>query len=342
MGLVAFVEASDEARRELATRVASLRRPDAYAEATESVEAIETHMSWVFLTERHAYKLKKPIRTAHLDYSTPDARRMACSEEMRLNHRLAPSVYLDVVPIVSDDRLRIGGAGAPIDWLVKMRRLPRDRMLDVLIEQGGVSAPAVRRFARLMARFYERAPPEGLLGDRYREMLSRDIASKRASLEQPRYGVPLDLVRSLTDRLTVWIDRNPAKVEDRAEHVVEAHGDLRPEHVCMEPEPSVIDCLEFDRQLRLLDPISELSFLHLECRRIGAPDVGETVLDEYWSVTGDRVPDDLVSFYLGYHAVVRAAVSVWHLDDQILDHTDAHQEKAVDYLRIAERQLSIS
>lgn len=342
MRLVAFVEATEDARRELSTRVAALRRPDTYAETTAAVDAIETHMSWVFLTDDHAYKLKKPIRTPHLDYSTAEARRRACTEELRLNRRLAPSVYLDVVPLIADGRLRVNGKGDPIDWLVKMRRLPAERMLDVLIERSAVSEHEVRRLARLLARFYQRAEPQPRDGGGYRRRLSDDIDAKRASLEQPRYELPRDLVRAATDRLLEWCELHSSLLDARGETVVEAHGDLRPEHICLEPEPSVIDCLEFDRELRLLDPVSELSFLGLECRRIGAPEVGSWVLDEFGVVTGDRAPADLVRFYQSYHAVVRAAVAIWHLDDAVLDHTDAHRDKALTYLRIAECQLSVS
>lgn len=124
----AFVEAPDGARKRLAATVAALRRPESYPGDVRSVEAIETHMSWVFLTESRAYKLEKPMRTAVLDHTTIEARERACHTELRLNRQLAASVYLAVVPVVAvEGDLRVGAAGTPIDWLVEMRRLPRDR-----------------------------------------------------------------------------------------------------------------------------------------------------------------------------------------------------------------------
>jgi aminoglycoside phosphotransferase family enzyme len=116
-------------------KVAALRRPDAYAGRPQTVEVVETHMSWVFLTPEHAYKMKKPVRYDGLDFSTLATRRFYCSEELRLNRRLTTDVYLDVVALRADalGALRIATAGAAVEWLVMMRRLPNDRMLDHLL-----------------------------------------------------------------------------------------------------------------------------------------------------------------------------------------------------------------
>ena len=116
-------------------KVAFLMQPSAYPEPTPHVERVETHMSWVFLTDRHAYKLKKPVVYDYLDYGTLAARRRNCREELRLNRRLAPNVYLDILPLAQDEfgRLRLGGPGEVVDWLVVMRRLDHAFMLNRLI-----------------------------------------------------------------------------------------------------------------------------------------------------------------------------------------------------------------
>ncbi len=122
----------------LGAKVAFLSRPGSYPEPTARVDTIETHMSWVFLTDRQAWKLKKPVRTTWLDFTTAAARRRNCEAELRLNRRLATDVYLEIVPLALDDggRLRLGDGGGVIDWLVRMRRLPAARMLDRLIARG--------------------------------------------------------------------------------------------------------------------------------------------------------------------------------------------------------------
>ncbi len=141
---------------ELAGKVAFLARPQSYAEPTQRVDTIETHMSWVFLTDRHAWKLKKPVRQSYLDFSTEAARRHYCAEEVRLNRRLTDDVYLETVPLTvdADGKLRLGPRGGVVDWLVKMRRLPAERMLDRMIRSGSVQVDDVRRIVGTLCRFY--------------------------------------------------------------------------------------------------------------------------------------------------------------------------------------------
>jgi aminoglycoside phosphotransferase family enzyme len=331
------VEAPDGARQQLATTVSALCRKESYPVAVSRVETIETHMSWVFLTDTHAWKLKKPIRTSALDYTTVEARRRGCESELALNRRLAPSVYLAVVPLVmSGAAARVDGVGAPSDWLVKMRRLPRDRMLDACIGRQNVTGTDVDRLATTLARFYaatERVPADG---PTYRRLIASDVESKAGSVGQARYGLSAADVHGAAAGLGRWLARHGDLVEGRGARVVDAHGDLRPEHICLEePAPVVIDCLEFSRALRLLDPLSELSFLALECRRLGASWIGERLVAACAERMDGRAAAPLVPFYQGYHALVRAAVAIWHLDDEALDHSHSWRERALWYLQVA-------
>lgn len=328
-----------DAGDQLAATVAALCRPATYPEQVRRIESIETHMSWVFLTDDHAYKLKKPIRTANLDNTTLEARHHSCETELRLNRRLAPDIYLGVVPLASSEgTLRVEGVGTPIDWLVKMRRLPSERMLDVCIARGTVERADIDRLAAVLVSFYAGAERAASNGQTYRDWIAADIESKRASLEQPQYGLRHADIRAVVARQERWLARDGHVLEARADSVVDAHGDLRPEHVCLEPRPVVIDCLEFDRRLRLLDPVSELSFLALECRRLGAPWIGVQLLTGYAERTGDHAPAPLIPFYQSYHALVRAAVAIWHLDDEAArKRTNYWRERSNFYLRIAKQ-----
>jgi aminoglycoside phosphotransferase family enzyme len=333
---------SPDGRERLAELVDALRRPDSYGGAVGRVDAIETHMSWVFLTEVHAYKLKKPMRTDLFDHATIAARRRACATELRLNLRLAPSVYLAVVPVVrSAEALRVEGEGEIVDWLVKMRRLPADRMLDVSIERKAVSEDDIDHLSATLARFFLGAEPVTLDGTQYRERIATDIAAKRASLAQPRYGLDSADIDAVYAGQHEWLARHGALLEERAARVVDGHGDLRPEHVCLERPPVIIDCLEFSKQLRSLDPVSELAFLALECRRLGAAWIGERMLANYAARTGDRAPAELVPFYESHHALIRAAIAVWHLDDDTrADAGELYRERARGYLHMAAALLA--
>jgi aminoglycoside phosphotransferase family enzyme len=329
----------------LREKVAHLSRPESYAEKPAAVEVVQTHMSIVFLTEHHAWKLKKPVRHDFLDFSTLEARRADCEAEVRLNRRLARDVYLEVVPLTVDTRgaLRLGGDGPVVDWLVKMRRLPAQLMLDDAIRRGGVSRPDVRRFTLALAGFYSRAEPVVLEPAQYRQRFERDIRANRDGLSPPEYSMPAAQVRSIATRqLNVlareasWFD---ARVKGR--RIVECHGDLRPEHICLEPEPLFIDCLEFNRDWRLLDTADELAYLAMECEHAGAPWIGEVVFDTYREATGDDPPEALVRFYKAYRATVRAKLSAWHLRD----HPDPADQgkwvaRALRYLELADRYAS--
>ncbi len=324
-----------ETQRRLQRTVAALCDPTSYAEETGRIEAIETHMAWVFLTDEHAYKLKKPIRTPFMDYTTKEKRRRGCQREVELNRRLAPDVYLGVSSVVeTDGQFRVDAQGAPRDWLIKMKRLPRQRMLDARIESREVLPKHVDAVTELLCSFYDRADKAGLNGPQYRDRIVRDIESKAESLDKHHYGLNSAHLHDAVHRLNHWAEANGTLLATRADRVVDAHGDLRPEHVCLIDDPVVIDCLEFSRELRLLDPLSELSFLALECRRLGASWIGERLLKGYAERTGDHPPPTLVWFYTGYHALIRAAIALWHLDDATLDDDDKWPRRARWYLDV--------
>lgn len=331
---------SEEARARLDATVAALWRPDTYPGEETPVEALETHRAWVFLTETNAYKLKKPIRARLIDYSTIEARRRSCHVELELNRRLAAPVYLGAVPLAETERgPRLAGDGPPIDWLVKMRRLPRDRMLDRRVEQGTVERGHLERLGAKLSAFYRGAEPVRWSGDEYRGRLTANLAAKRAALERPRYELDPAAIRAVVDGQSRWLAEHGPLLEPRADRVVDAHGDLRPEHICLQDEPMVIDCLEFNRSLRLLDPLSELSFLHLECRRLGAEETGDALIADYRRRTNDDAPTALIPFYESYHALVRATLAVWHLDDDAFAEADRWRAQAEDYLRHGAERL---
>jgi aminoglycoside phosphotransferase family enzyme len=329
----------------LREKVAHLSRPESYPEKPAAVEVVQTHMSVVFLTEHHAWKLKKPVRYDFLDFSTLDARRADCEEELRLNRRLARDVYLEVVRLAVGPQgaLRLAGDGPVVDWLVKMRRLPAHLMLDDAIRRGGVTRPDVRRFTLALAGFYSRAEPVVIEPAQYRQRFERDIRANRDGLSPPEYSMPAALVQSIATRQLSVLAREASMFDARvtSRRIVECHGDLRPEHICLEPEPLFIDCLEFNRDWRLLDPADELAYLAVECEYAGAPWIGEVVFETYREATGDDPPALLVRFYKAYRATVRAKLSAWHLKD----HPDQADQgkwvaRALRYLELADRYAS--
>jgi aminoglycoside phosphotransferase family enzyme len=327
----------------LAEKVAFLRKPDAYPEHTRQVEAIETHLSWVFLTDRHAYKLKKPARLPHLDYSTLEARRTNSLTETRLNRRLAPDVYLGVVGLMArlDGTLYLGrpvdGAEDAVDWLVWMARLPIDRRLDQMIQSNAVTRAEIVRLGTVLCDFYRRDPTDPIAPSDYQHRFGEDA---RANLDIiiPRVNLYLaEMARRAADEQAAFLENHGALLRERAAQgrVVEAHGDLRPEHIFLDGTPRIIDCLEFDRDLRLLDPVDELAFLALECERLGAPWIGEEVLETYRAQSGDAPDPRLQAFYRSFRASVRARLAARRLDSAPVERHGDWLARVETYLRLA-------
>lgn len=331
----------------LESKVAFLRQPMSFPDRPYRVEAIETHMSWVFLTERYAYKLKKPVCQEALDFRPAEARRHYCEEEVRLNRRLAADVYLGVIAmsVNSLGHLRLCEAGtssegeAIVDWLVQMRRLPAEHMLDYALKAGTVSDDDIRRVAARLALFYRGCGPAAIGASAYRGAFQNAIDRNQQILTRPGYRLPGGLIRQLCSMqrrvLNQYRELLDARV--RAGRIVEGHGDLRPEHVCLKPEVTVIDCLEFSRALRIVDPLDELGYLALECERLGSAHAGALLLNAYGQFSGDQPDTVLVNFYQGYRALLRARLAIAHLDEEKFRHSEEWHRRAMSYLGLAER-----
>ena len=325
----------------LAQKVAFLERPQSFAEPTTGVEAVETHMSWVFLTDDCAYKLKKPVRFKLMNLVNLEDRRRNCEAEVLWNRRLAPDVYLGVVPLGLDEKggLVLGSGVRVVDWLVKMRRLPAHRMLDHLITRGEVAPADVRRVAETLAAFYQRAPRADIGEKKYRGRFADEVGEIARELGELS-PISTSRIDAVSAELIAFIEMRADLLDARVREgrVVEAHGDLRPEHVCLLPQPVVIDCLEFVPELRLLDPADELSFLSVECELAGGPPFIEQVLfGTYSELTLDRPPRPLVRFYKTFRAFLRAKISIWHLKDREVKDSDKWVSKTGRYLQAAER-----
>lgn len=302
----------------LAAKVAFLSRIDSYPEATAQVEALETHMSWLFLTDRHAYKLKKPFSRGKIDYRTPSARRRSCAGELRLNRRLAPDIYLDIVPLTVDaaDRLALDGAGRRIDWLVRMKRLPAALSLEQRLREDTIDAADARRIIARLVPFFAAARRARWTGVAYRRRLVSAINTAAGELVRPQFDLDRQDVEMLAAGLRHFVatrlDLLDARV--RAGRIVEGHGDLRPEHIYLTEPPTIMDCIEFDRNLRLRDPVDELSFLAMEADRIGRPALDGWLFAAYRDMADDDPPRVLIEFYKAYSALIRAQIAIWHLE----------------------------
>ena len=307
---------ADAADMTLDAKVAFLSRPEAYPHAPATVEPRETHMSWVFLAGDRVYKLKKPVRFPYLDFSTCKQREAACRAELRLNRRLAPDVYLDTVPLVrAGDGLALGGAGAPLDWLVVMRRLDEHSMLDHAIAEHSVETWQLDRLIATLTRFYRHARPVYLSPAVRLSDWKQSLAYNRRVLLDPRLKMPAGLVRRVDAVQRRFLARRARVLADRVRKrcTVDGHGDLRPEHICLGAPVRIIDCIEFNARLRAVDPFDEIAFLSVECERLGAAWVGDYIERGMKRTLRDGPADELFLFYRCHRATLRARLAIAHL-----------------------------
>jgi aminoglycoside phosphotransferase family enzyme len=327
-------------RANLRRKVDFLRAPESYPEACSHVDVVETHMAFVFLTASHAYKLKKPVRYDFLDFSTIEARRRDCELEVQLNRRLAENVYLGVVglSLTSAGQLSLNGEGRKVDWLVKMRRLPADRMLDVAIAEATVTDEDVRRVAGVLAEFYRSAPVADIAPAWYSERVERDLRDNLKELCRSAFGLDALCIGRTGAAQMSFLHREARQLDERVRqgHVVDGHGDLRPEHICLLPEPVIIDCIEFNEEFRVVDAADEIAFLALECEWLDAADIGERFIGAYRELAADDVPTKLMDFYTSSRAILRAKLAAWHTDDPEVDDHAAWLEQSRKYLELAQ------
>jgi aminoglycoside phosphotransferase family enzyme len=294
------------------------------------------------------------VRYPYLDFSTLAARETNCRAEVRLNRRLAPDVYRGVRALLRrpDGQLVLGepeqgpqggeGGAEVVDWLVEMRRLPDSAMLDVALAEKRVARAQIEAVGRRLAGFYEAAERPRLSPAVHLAELHRQQALNRAILTARDFMLDHGRGERLLDAVEAALERQAPALSARvaAGLVLEGHGDLRPEHVCLTDPPVIIDCLEFNRTLRLVDPYDELAFLDLECRRLGADWVGPLLVETVAARIGHRPSPALAAFYLAFRALVRARLTLVHLLEPAPREPQKWQPLARQYLELAERALA--
>jgi len=320
-------------------KVHFLRDPRNYPGRENAIEVTQTHFSWVFLTEKHAYKLKKPARGEGFDFRSAERRLRNALAEIRLNRRLASEIYLGIVALTRepDGALKLGGTGTPVDWLVKMVRLDADGMLDKRLTRGNWHYGELEAVAHRLTGFFASAPRATLTPPAHLAQIRGELRRALASLS--RIGEPglRSIVAPVVRIIDAFLSRRAALFRRRIaeRRLVDGHGDLRPEHVYIDGIPQIIDCIEFRADLRQLDPVCEIAFLALECDRLGRSPIAHRLMRRYRERTGDRPPLVLFSFYTALNAVVRARLAVDHIAEPGTRSREEWVARAAAYLTIA-------
>ncbi len=323
---------------------ALMTHPATFDDGTERVEVRETHISRVFLTRCFAFKQKKPVVFDFLDFGTLEKREWACREEVRLNRRLAPDVYLDCVPVAADSegRLRLGIRGKKVvEWMVKMRRLDDALAMPQMRSAGRLTQRHLAQLVDTLVAFYRGQPPCEIDGPGYQDALRRHVSGNFQVLNEvlePEFASEHLIVRLHQAQLwTLVAHRRELEARATTGHVVEGHGDLRPEHVYFTPAPTILDCIEFNRELRILDASDEICFLAMECAVGGDASTSREILHLFCQAASESPPAWLLDFYLTYRACVRAKVT-WLRSRQVPDASP----RRIDLLRKMQSYLSFA
>ena len=327
----------------LQDKLAALCDPTRHPPPVSAVAAIETPRSWVFLAGERAYKMKKPLCWGTQDLSTLESRRQCCREALRLNRRLAPGVYLDMVPLAADahGRLHLEGPGTPVEWLVAMRRLPSQPLLDQRLRRGEASEADMRRIAWQLAGFHGSQPCQRLDPVGYRLRLWQRVNECEQVLRRPEWQLPLWAIDVLMAALRAWLACHAPLIDARAMagRVIEAHGDLRPERVWLGEPLAIFGALASPSLLRQQDGADELAGLALEIERAGAPLLGQALLCHYAEASSDAPPRTLVHFYQALRACQRAGLAMAHPGGPLPLGDPFWRRRARQYLTLAARHL---
>lgn len=324
--------------RSLADKVAFLSKPEAYPHPTPNIECKETHMSWVFLAGDKVYKLKKPVRFPYLDYSTLTKREAACRAELALNRRLAPHVYEKVVPLMRTPQgFSIDGQGEIVDWLVVMRRLDENKTLEHAISSGELRAEQLDDLVAMLVNFYRRARPVLISPETHLRNWHDSLDYNACVLLDARLGLPSDLVRRIDQAQRGFMAARSKLITDRVREgaIIDGHGDLRPEHVWLIEPMTIIDCLEFNADLRAVDPFDEIANLCVECERLDGVWVSEHIRRRAIVELHDHLSEQLFTFYRCHRASLRARLTIAHILEPSPRTPEKWPRRAREYLAIA-------
>ena len=327
--------------------IQALQNPALYDHPVEKFEVIETHISWVLLTGEYVYKIKKPVDFGFLDFSTLEKRQHFCEEELRLNRRLAPDLYLGVVSITgSEDQPQLNGTSVAIEYAVKMRQFPQFAQLDRMLVSGQLDPSIIDRLADKVAKFHlsiksvETGSPYGDV-DHLKIPMLENFTQIREAIDEAEVKPALDKLERWTQRQLVALA--PGFAERKADGFVrECHGDMHLRNIAYwQDEIVLFDCIEFNPNLYWIDVISEIAFLIMDLEDRDQKALAQRFLNRYLEITGDYEGLRLLKFYKVYRAMVRAKVDALRLKQEQAGSAEYRQtfDEFHQYLELAEKYI---
>jgi aminoglycoside phosphotransferase family enzyme len=306
---------------ELPELIQALLDPGAYPDPAGEVELMQTQMSYVFLAGDYVYKIKKPVNFGFLDYTTLDNRRLYCQKEIELNRRLCPDAYLGVVKVTNDNgHIRMGGKGKTAEYAVKMRHLPHEAMMDVMLAHNRVNTQMISSVAEILVAFHSQA----VTGANISAFGGLDTITQNAEenfTQTEKYigtAIPQNTYQRLRAYTGGFIKANAFLFKRRVAggRIRDCHGDLHAAHICFcRNGICIYDCIEFNDRFRYCDVASEVAFLAMDLDHYGRKDLSDAFITAYVEKSHDEELRKLLNFYKCYRAYVRGKVACFQYDD---------------------------
>jgi aminoglycoside phosphotransferase family enzyme len=298
----------------------ALLNPEIYPDRPHEVGFFETHISLLFFTGNHVYKVKKPVDFGFLDFTSLEKRKYFCEQEVTLNRRLSPKIYLGVVKITQAGRqILLDGNGEVIEYAVKMKQIPEELLMDKLLEKGQVTPKMIEAISEKLSRFYLTAETNDYIKhfaepERFKQDTDENFEQTRKYID---VSIPQTVYSEVHERTDQFYRIGEALFYQRiaSNWIRDCHGDLRLEHIFWGKEIAIFDCIEFNDRLRYTDVAADIGFLAMDLDYHGREDLSQHLIRTYISDSGDYDLPKILDFYKCYRAYVRGKVESFRLDD---------------------------
>lgn len=320
----------------------ALLNPTLYPDQPKEVRLIETHISLLFLTGNYVYKLKKPVDFGFLDFTTLEKRRYFCEQEVKLNRRLSPQIYLGVIKVTREGReILLDGDGEVLEYAVWMKQISEEFLLDKLLEKGRVDSRMMEKISEKLVHFYSIAETNDYIKSFAKpERVKQDTDENFDQTE--RYvdrTIPQRVYKEVKERTNHFFKRNKEIFYQRIaeDRIRDCHGDLRLEHIFWGEEISIFDCIEFNERFRYTDVAADIAFLSMDLDYHEREDLNSPLIQTYMEKSKDRGILQLLDFYKCYRAYVRGKVESFRLDDPSIS-----EEGKKEALKKAQRYFNLA
>ena len=326
--------------------VRAMLEPGLYQEKPEKVELLQTQMSFVFLAGEFVYKIKKAVNLGYLDYTTLEKRHYLCEHEVELNRRLCPDTYLGVLPVIQDgNTIKLGGTGNIIEYAVKMRYLPQERMMNILLPRNAVSIEMVQQVSQKLAGFHRKAETNTAISafgslDSIKTNVDENFNQTEKSIGRTISAVGYNRIKAYAQS---FMTINTTLLQQRIAggRIRDCHGDLHAAHICFTDGLCIYDCIEFNDRFRYCDVASEIAFLAMDLDHYGRSDLSKDFVNYYVKLSHDNDLLKLLPFYKCYRAYVRGKVESFKLDDPYIPEDEKARvvDVAGKYFKLAESYI---